>query len=58
MSWKKEIRRTYELGTFPFSGLEPINQGYTERSFKKEEEVEIENWIQQRLSPIKAQTRR
>lgn len=35
-----------------------INQGYTERSFKKEEEVEIENWIQQRLSPIKAQTRR
>lgn len=58
MSRKKEVSRKCELGTFPLSGLEPINQGYTERSFEKEEEVEIVNWIQLRLSPIKAQTRR
>lgn len=58
MSRKKEVRRKCELGTFPSSGLEPMNQGYTERSFEKEEEVEIVNWIQLRLSPIKAQTRR
>lgn len=36
MSRKKEVSRKCELGTFPLSGLEPINQGYTERSFEKD----------------------
>lgn len=61
MSRKKEIWRKCELVTFPWSGLEPVNQGFTERSFKKEDEVEIEKLDTTAVicqSPIKAQIRR